>query len=400
MTSKIPEIDTESLKQEIKQELLKREILLGLDSSEDIDFVEIAKIPLKRWKFIVVFSMVCVIWSLYYAINAANFYKARVSIFFHGKVGNPLTNLIGGNLPFGLSLGGGGGSDYLIAFLKSETIANELIQKFNLSSNPLIVGKANPAGLKHDDILNILKGLVDFSRTKEGLTEISVETISATLSADIAEGYIGILRKFAKGPEKSKRMFIESQLEKFRQELSEAEQKLKIFQEKNKIFSIDRQTEAIVQNLARLESDKIDSSISLQIQQSVLKSSGNVPELVRFREKELSELAKQHGIESALASEEKKLNEYPALILENAHLLRERIVKEKVFSLLNEQLETAKIAEAEEGSQFEVIDHARPPDYRSRPKRSKMVILFSSVGFIFSIFLAFILEYWEKKKNS
>ncbi|NCB40747.1 MAG: hypothetical protein EOM80_18470 [Erysipelotrichia bacterium] len=96
---------------------------------------------------------------------------------------------------------------------------------------------------------------------------------------------------------------------------------------------------------------------------------------------------------------EKELALLPDLALEFARMGRNLKVKEKVFGVLTEQYESAKIAEAEEGSQFEVIDRARPPEVKSKPRRSIMVILAGLSAGVLGVFAAFLIEFVKRRKE-
>jgi hypothetical protein len=57
MTEKYNDINPEQLKKEVKEELLKREILMGLEEDE-IDLFELFRVLVKHWKLVVVFPFV------------------------------------------------------------------------------------------------------------------------------------------------------------------------------------------------------------------------------------------------------------------------------------------------------------------------------------------------------
>ena len=241
--------------------------------------------------------------------------------------------------------------------------------------------------------------MVTVSKDKDGLITVAVETKSATFSAEVAETYLAFLENFSKGPAKEKRVFVQVQLDKVKTELETAEITFKTFQDKNKLFAIDEQAKGLIEKSVKLEASKFESQISLKMQESLLKSSGNVPELVKLEAQKVSEEARQAGLEKAISEVNLRLDAVPQLTLEFTHLMRNLKVKEKVFEMLTEQLELAKISEAEEGSNFEVIDHARPAERKSKPKRSLIVILSGLTAGMLGVFLAFFLEFLEKRRK-
>ena len=131
----------------------------------------------------------------------------------------------------------------------------------------------------------------------------------------------------------------------------------------------------------------------------MLKSSGSVPELVKVEAQKVAEEARISALDKEIALVEKEIGILPELALEFARLQRNLSVKTKIFGVLTEQYEMAKIAEAEEGSQFEVVDRARAPEVKSKPRRSIMVILAGLSAGVLGVFAAFLIEFIRRRKE-
>ncbi len=399
MTEKYNDINPEQLKKEVKEELLKREILMGLEEDE-IDLFELFRVLLKHWKLVVIMPVVVALVVAAYSLTLPNHYKASATIFVHSN--SKLGAL--GSLPFaGMipGLGGGGGAEYLMVYLKSRTMSDRIIGRFGIATNPAIVGDdpPRPEKIKYDEVVKTVNKIVSVDKDKDGLITIAAETMSATTSAEIAGAYIEYLSGFARGPQKEKRQFIEQQLAIVSRELETAENEFKAFQDKHKMFAIEKQSESIIENLAKLEAEKVAAGVSLQMQESLLKSSGSMPELVKVEAQKVAEVAKIDALAKEIGTVEKSLAALPDLALEFARLMRNLRVKEKVFGVLTEQFEIAKIAEAEEGSQFEVIDRAHIPEVKSKPRRSIMVILAGLSAGVLGVFAAFLIEFVRRRKE-
>ncbi|MEW6709437.1 MAG: Wzz/FepE/Etk N-terminal domain-containing protein [Candidatus Riflebacteria bacterium] len=399
MTEKYNDINPEQLKKEVKEELLKREILMGLEEDE-IDLFELFRVLVKHWKLVVVMPLVVAVLTAIYSLTLPNHFKASATIFVHSSGGKmssllaslPMAGLIGG-------IGGGGSAEYLMAYLKSRTMSERIINRFGVATNPAIVGPNPDPEIKYDNLLKTVSQIVSVDKDKDGLITVSAETMSADLSAEIAAAYLEYLAGFARGPQKEKRVFVESQLEKVSRELEVAENEFKAFQDAKKMYSMEKQASALIEKLATLESEKVQTGIALKMQQSILKSSGNLPELVKLEGKKVSEEAKLEALGKEIGETEKVLSGMPELALEFIRLQRNLKVKEKVFGVLTEQYEMAKIAEAEEGSQFEVIDKPRPPEVKSKPRRSIMVILAGLSSGVLGVFAAFLIEFIRRRKE-
>ena len=400
------EINTDQLKKEVKEELLKREIMMGLQEDE-IDLFELLAVLKKYWKLIVVFPVVIAILVAGYSLLMPNYYKAQGTIFVHSSSGGsgmlaslmgslPISGLMGG-------LGGGGGANYLTCFLQSATMSDYIIKTFGIATNPAIIGDKLPdpdEPIIYDDILKMMEKIVSVDNdAKTGLITISAETMNATTSAEIVAAYIDRLGKFSMGPQKEKRIFIEKQLALVGKELEVTENEYKNFQDKHKMYALDKQTAANIDKMALLETQRVTSNISLEMQQSLLKSSGNVAELVKMEAQKVAEEAKTEAIKKEIGEMEKELATLPEVSMEFLRLQRNLKVKEKVYAVLTEQYEMAKITEAEEGSQFEVIDQPRIPERKSKPKRAIMVILAGLSAGVLAVFAAFLMEFLKRRKE-
>jgi tyrosine-protein kinase Etk/Wzc len=89
----------------------------------------------------------------------------------------------------------------------------------------------------------------------------------------------------------------------------------------------------------------------------------------------------------------------PEAGMEYVRRLRDVKYNEAVFEILARQFEIAKLDEAKEGAIIQVVDPAIPPDKRSFPKRSLIVIGATVLGFFFAVFLAFAQARFERMKD-
>ena len=92
-------------------------------------------------------------------------------------------------------------------------------------------------------------------------------------------------------------------------------------------------------------------------------------------------------------------SELPELGMQLARLMREAKIQEEVFKLITTEHELAKIEEAKDVLTIQVLDRAVPPDKKSSPKRSLIVILTTLVAFFLAVFLAFFFEYVDRIKT-
>jgi uncharacterized protein involved in exopolysaccharide biosynthesis len=74
------------------------------------------------------------------------------------------------------------------------------------------------------------------------------------------------------------------------------------------------------------------------------------------------------------------------------------IIKQKIYNLVAQQIETIMMAEVKENFAFKILDPPIVPDKKIKPNRMQMVILSFLVSLFVGIFVAFFKEYLAKRK--
>ena len=75
------------------------------------------------------------------------------------------------------------------------------------------------------------------------------------------------------------------------------------------------------------------------------------------------------------------------------------LIRQKIYNLISQQVETAMMSEMNEYFAYKVIDPPRVPDRRIRPNRRNTVVLSFIVSSFIGIFLAFFFEYIKKLRE-
>ncbi len=400
--SKHREIDTELLKKEVKEELLKREIMYGLEEDE-IDLFELFAVLKKHYKLVIFMPIIVAVIVALYSLTLPNYYKSSATLYVKSKSGG-LSSMLS-NLPMAGMLGIGGSSDsgYLEAFLKSKTMSGIIIKKFDIANNPAIVGpNAKPKKeVVYDQLLQQVSKIVSINNdVKSGLITVSAETRDPELSAQIATSYVENLLTFANEPAKKKLVFITQQLNQVQKELNDAQDALKIFQDKNQMFELESYAKTLVDRATKLEIEKFSTEVAMQTQDRLMSSFGSMPELVRLEALKVAENTRIQAISEELDTTKESMKALPELALEFARLKVAVTVKEKIFVMLTEQQEVAKIAVADDRSAFDIIDNPLIPQLKSKPKRSVMVILSGLLAGVVGVFSSFVLEFIKGRKEA
>jgi len=260
-----------------------------------------------------------------------------------------------------------------------------------------------------DAVLLLQKNLVKITDDRKGLISISVEYPDPKIAADIANEYVNSLQTFlntsAISMAKRNRIFLERQLQLTAHDLKGTEENLKNFQTRKKIAALDSQAEAAIKALAELKAQVIAREVQLgSLREFATKEHPDVKRI----EDELRELRQQlRRLEEGSASSKAEesigafltLSEAPTVGLEYARLKRDALIQQKVFELLTQQYELAKIEEAKDELTFQIIDPAIPPEKPIKPQIKLNVILAGLVSLFIGVGFAFFLEYLNNMKS-
>ena len=296
-----------------------------------------------------------------------------------------------------MMLGGGMVSpgDIYIDILKSRIVQDTIIRKFNL------VKKFNTSNI--DKARKRFSDIVKFKSGITGMVRVEVTLDDPVLAADIANALVARLdqvnREIIMTKGKEMRIFLENRLKEAEEELRESQEKLSTFQEKHKVMDISQELQAAISTYSDLKAQELSKEIQLQTLLKVV--SPDHPQ-VRQLEIELNTLKqklKQYesmGIGGFGAGINVPLDSLPSLAIQYANLKMDLEIKTKVYSYLVEQYEQARVLEAKDTPTLQVIDKAVPPQLKSWPKRKLFVIGAFLISVIFSLLLAFILDFVDR----
>jgi tyrosine-protein kinase Etk/Wzc len=280
-------------------------------------------------------------------------------------------------------------NDTYIAMLKSRTLQDQMIKRFKLQA----LYKTKTPGQTR----NALAGATTVKVGKDGLITISVDNQNPQRAAQLANGYVDELQLmtqlFAVTEASQRRLFYEKQLQQAKQSLGDAEIAMKQLQEKTGIIQIDAQAGAFVQAGAALKSQIAMKEVELGAMRTF--ATGNNPDYIRIQQLLGGLRAQLSKIDAGTVTTAK----IPEAGLEYIRKTRDLKYAETIYELLAKQFEMAKIDEAKESSVIQVLDKAVPPEQKSKPKRS-MIVLISALatGFIATLW-AFITEALQNAKK-
>lgn len=285
--------------------------------------------------------------------------------------------------------------DLYVGMLKSRTIADRIIDRFNLI-------ELYKADYREDARKELLEDVLGAETDKNsGIITISVDDKDPKRSAGMANAFVEELKNLTKGlavtEASQRRLFFEEQLKDTKMGLVKAEEEMQGFQEKTGALQVDAQTKAIIEGIAMLRAQIAAKEVQLKVMRTY--ATAQNPDLQRA-EDELNGLKAELGkLEAKGGSGHDPLiptGRIPEIGTEYVRKLRDLKFYEDLYELLTKQYEAAKLDEAKEAAVIQVIDKAIPPEKIAKPKRILIILIATFMGFFLSIFVAFFAEYKER----
>lgn len=304
-------------------------------------------------------------------------------------------------------LGSRSSSALFMDLLRSSTVSNQLVDRFNLQH----------VYHKHYrvDAAKRLARLTKITEDKKsGVITIAVEDTNRVRARDLAQAYLDELNRLVVTTNTSaahrERIFIERRLHAVQGSLEQAELELSRFSSRNNAVDIREQTRAIVDAGARLQAQLLVAQSGLESLRQIY-GDGNI----RVRESEAriaslkAQLVKMTGssaplidqtADTAPAPDDKgdlypPLRQLPRLAVPYADLYRHVRVQEAVFELLTQQYEVARIEEAKDLPAVSVVDHPGIPEKKSFPPRLLLSLLVTLLSFVTASGLVLTRERWS-----
>ncbi len=332
-------------------------------------------------------AFICTAAGLGISLLMANIYTAKTTFLppqqNQSGAAAALTSLGGLAGLAGGALGVKSPDEMYVAFLHSETLQNDVIGQLKLQS--LYEQKTL------SDTRSVLKGKVRISVDKKaGLISIEADDKSPAAAAQLANVYIEKLRKLlerlAVTDAQQRRVFFEKLIAKTKEALSIAELASIKAQETSGIVSLDAQTTSAIKISAELRAQIALREVQIQVMSSYATSQN--ADIQRL----MAELA---GLRKQLDKLEQGTNQNQSTgkssdALANLRAFREVKYQEAVLETLIKQYELARIEEAKEGPLIQQLDIATPPEQKSKPKRSTIVIMAAMLGLVFGLTFTFL----------
>ena len=363
--------------------------------SDDISLFDLLIILAERRRLISWITIVFACSAIIVSLLLPKSYKATVTLLppqQSSSVGASLVSQLG-NMGGGMAALAGGSfgiknpNDMFVAMLKSRTVEDAMVQRYNLQSEyrSRYLSDARKSFESHVTV---------DGNGKDTMIHISVEARDPNRAAELANGYVEQFRSLSEHlaitEASQRRLFFQKELEQAKNNLASAEEALKATQEKTGLIQLDSQSRALIESAATLRAEVAAREVQIQGMQTYATSeNAQLVQAQRELDGLRAQLAKLGGSGSGETDEFiVPKGKVPQAGIEYIRRVRDIKYNETVFEILARQFEVAKLDEAKQGALIQVVDPAIPPDRRSFPKRALIVIGATFAGLFIGILVA------------
>ena len=349
---------------------------------------------LERKRFIVRFVLGAAALAIVVSLLLPVRYEAKIVLLppaQNSSIGSSLLGQLGGMGALGslASLAGGlslkNPADMYVSLLTSRTVEDAMIQRFGLMQE-YHVKKMSDARKTFEHRSTAVAG------SKDGLIRLTVEDGDPKRAAELANGYVEEFRKLSGSlaitEAARRRLFFEQQLQQSKESLTAAEDAMTKTQQSTGVLQIDSQARALIESAAILRGQVVAKQVQIEGMRSF--ATDDNPNVILAKQ-ELAALQSQldrvAGSKQDLGSD---INMSKGRVtqagMEYLRRFRDLKYQETIFELLAKEFEVAKLDEAREGAIVQVVDVAVPPDRKSSPHRTLIVIGATILSFFVAAF--------------
>jgi tyrosine-protein kinase Etk/Wzc len=349
-----------------------------MQDDDEISLLDLLQVIVDNLRLLVLGPLVCGLAALGYAFMIPPTYTAKTQFLppqqQQSSAASMLASLGALSGLAGAATGLKSPADQYIAFMKSVSVQDALIERFKLVEK-------YEAKLKTDARM-ALTGSVRIASGKNGLISVDVDDKDPKFAADLANAHVeelsNLLGRLAVTEAQQRRMFFEKQLQITKENFTKADLALKSSGINSSVLKSS--PASALEAVARLKAGISVQEVKLGTMRNYLTESS--PDFKQA----LNELA---SLKSQLTKAEK---EEPASQGTSDYVARYREFKyqETMFELFAKQFELAKVDESREGAVIQILDIAEVPELKSKPKKAQIAVittLASSLALLLFVFI-------------
>ena len=337
-----------------------------------------------------------------YAFLAPKWYKSTASVLPAEK--NDLLSAISGISSLAKSFSASKGlaaltgknseSDRYLAILKSATVTDEIIKKFDLRKE---YDRQNDY---YEKVVKDWQSNSDFEIQDEGNLTITVYDMNPKKAADIANYLVQRLNDIntdlSVANAKANREFVEKRYQQSISDINNLETGMQKFQEKYGVIAVPEQLKATVESMSKIYVDLYKKEVEFNVLKQTYGVDHPMTANARIEMDELRKKIDQLNNGTDASQKEVKLlipfKEAPELGNEYLKIYRNLEIQYKILEFIQPLYEQAKIEEVRNTPSVLVLDNAVPSDHKAKPKAT----IFASVSFIISVLLGLFFVFFRE----
>ena len=370
------------------------EIAPATQAQTEVSLLDVTVLLLANKRFIIRFVLGAAVLGIVVALLLPVRYEAKVMLLPPQQNSSVASALLGqmGNLGGLGSLGsltGGLGlktpADMYISMLTSRSVEDAMIQRFGLMAEYKLK-RMSEVRKEFERRTTAVAG------TKDGMIRLTVEDRDPKRAAEMANGYVEEFRKLSSTlaitEAARRRLFFDHELQQAKDDLTVSEEAMQKTQQTTGVLQIDSQARSLIESAAVLRAQVVAKEVQVQSMRSF--AAEDNPALILAKQQlaalqsQLNQIAGSHQDSgSDIVMSKGRVTQAG---LEYLRRYRDLKYRETVFELLAKELEIAKLDEAREGEIVQVVDTAVPPDTKSSPHRTLIVLGVTILAFFVATF--------------
>ncbi len=373
-----------------------------------VSLLDLAVILVRQRFFIIKFTAVFAVLAIIYSLLATPVYKSTLQIMPPGgdaKSGAAAVLAASGlgELAGGFSASQG---DTVVGITKSTIVLDKVIDKNGLLTREpegfsligAVKGLFSPDEEKKPKMRTRVRAALSeqiqsAADKKSSIISVTVSDTSPEMAVQLAQSVfdetLAVMQNVAVTPSAQQRLFIEEQLKENNKALAKAETDLTAFL-KDTGMSSPSGTPSDIGSLGALQARMVAKEIEIKATRRFATDAN--PKLKQLQA-EYNAIKKQFEDNKGLTAATSPTGDVKNITessLQYATLFREYKFRESLVTILLRQYETAKLRESQDPVVIQLLSPPTYPEIRSKPERSKIVILATLLGGFLAVFAAFI----------
>ena len=353
---------------------------MGMQDDDEISLLDLLQTIVDNLRLLVLGPLAVGLLALGYSFTIPPTFTAKTQFLPPQQQQSAAASMLASLGSLGGLAGAVGGiknpADQFIAYMKSVTLQESLIERFKLIERYEVKTKT--------DARLALAGSVRIASGKDGLISVEVDDKDPKFASELANAHVEelgkLLGKLATTEAQQRRLFFEKRLTIAKDNLIQSEIALKATGVSGSVLKSN--PASAVAAVASLQAAVTAQEVKLGAMR------GYLAETAPDFKQAMNELA---NLRAQLGKQEKDTPSTSGKASTEGDFItkyREFKYHEALFELFSKQFEIAKVDEAREGAVIQILDAAQPPERKSKPKKALIVIIATlGVGFALLLFV-------------